>query len=336
VSEDRDAGAFEDHMTAAENFLAIAEDEFTRFHEQPSDDGSTPLSAKLDDAVALAELHRKMAETYASAPCMLTELDTTQRPAADATRAVREQLAADLARERDEVLTAESPEPESSPGDLWIDTEREPKQFRYLYRLGEHDWLWCNHHAEALAATSASPWHTALDGVAAVRRPTDSERAAFYAPLAAEQEAERWLTRPVPDGEGGQVDASATETPCDCCASGLVSGRTGGPETCDDCGHSAERHEDRRTPAERAAGVPAGAIPVRHVQAAPPPIQLDQFTNPQGTSLADLGDEELASLVDAIRKGLFERGKVLRFDASAPAGHERPWKSGGGAGQWNG
>jgi hypothetical protein len=211
VSEDRNVGAFEDHIGAAENWLVQAEEARSLLTElEPGAGGGSMTDAELEPgamnaartafyaqasltAVGLADLHRKMAETYANA--IPQRIAITQHP-------------------------------------------------------------------------------------------------------------EAWLTRPVPDGQGGLIDASAEAAPCDCCVSLLFSASTTHDEICADCGHSVGAHNDPSQQPETG-------------------IRLSDFTNPQGTSLADLGDDERRSLITILARSL-------------PSEKPKAWRSPGGAGQWNG
>jgi hypothetical protein len=265
VSEDRNAGAFEEHLTAAENYLVMAEDGFTRLLVEPPavirEDTLRGTQAKMRVALQLAELHRVMAQTYADS---IPQRYAMMAPAgmAEMRDAITAQLKEDQAAYDAVRLTAKDPEPESTPGDLWID-DGMPAIFRYLYRLAG-GWMWVDSHAEALRSRSiGEPWATALDGGYVVRRPTQEEREAFYAPPA--------------------DDTPAPEPPCACCTSGLFSGG----ETCNDCDHGPEWHNGNApTPG-------AGGIPVRHVQAKEEPLRF-------ADTVETFTDTGLSEMLDAI------------------------------------
>lgn len=139
-----------------------------------------------------------------------------------------------------------------------------------------------------------------------------------------------WITHPVPDGQGGLIDASAEPADsCDCCASGLFNADGEAPSLCADCGHAGDRHNGN-------APMKGGDVPVsefsrgldaekarRDFALPETPIRLEDFTNPQGTSLADLGDDERRDLITTLARSL-------------PSEKPKPWRSPGGAGQWHG
>jgi hypothetical protein len=83
-----------EHIAAAENYLAIAEGEFTKFYEEPSDDDNPGSYGKMQTSIRLADLHRKMAETCWNQPRVTTSVGETSD---EVMAAIRERLEAKVA-----------------------------------------------------------------------------------------------------------------------------------------------------------------------------------------------------------------------------------------------
>jgi hypothetical protein len=289
----------DDHLTAAENWLVLAENERTALSKLDDIEPTSRLqwaAARVDTAATLAELHRKMAETYWGYPRELTSTITADQAMAD----MHERLKADAAAHDAVRLTAEDPEPESTTGDLWIDDKEPNARLAFLYRISPEWWRWAPDHAYILRVAGdedGNSWSDALDGGYVVRRPTQEERERFYGPPQKldDTPSPAWLTYPVPDDQGGQIDASVTQTTCDCCASGLFTASGTHAEICGDCGHGGGLHNGN------------APIPVRHVQAET--MDLHAFTDRSGTSLAELNSDQLDAL---IRTALDDRQRRRR------------------------
>lgn len=131
-----------------------------------------------------------------------------------------------------------------------------------------------------------------------------------------------WITHPVPDGQGGLIDASA-EPPCDCCSSGLFSGG----ETCDDCGHGPERHNGN---APKGGNVPVSEYS-RGLDAekARPTFNGKPMTPvyANGEGVDQLDHHALIALQRHVNTEVSNRARESG---------SKPWRSPGGAGQWHG
>jgi hypothetical protein len=227
------------HLTAAENYLVIAEDGFAKMYEEPG--ASAPAGVIAADnhgktrfAIELAELHRKMAETYWNQPAQRIEI--TQHP-------------------------------------------------------------------------------------------------------------EAWLTRPVPDGQGGLIDASVEEAPCDCCSAGLINATTVTADDdstirCADCLHPTDRHNGNAPDKDPRDGLNG-----------PGESALIEAASRAGSAGWRQVSEWLAACADANREGRhwppliaapasvmgpMKGGNVPVSEYSRDLGAKKPWRSPGGAGQWNG
>jgi hypothetical protein len=244
-----------DYLSAAANWLALAEQDLR--------------NATIGDAYPYAESARLAELNIALATACGTYHDRVpQRFAIDPAAMIREQLAADVEREQaQELHPATDGAPPNGQGDLWV-VDREGPWFVYNVQgmpgapLSCTQWLLVRHHSQVLRwrdeqgpRPQPMTWQELPDqGITTLMRPTDKERETFYGAPANPVPAP-WITQPVPDGEGGQIDASATEAPCDCCASGLFNGG----ETCYDCDHGPELHaggevDAAPTPPEHACG----------------------------------------------------------------------------------
>ena len=240
------------------------------------------------------------------------------------------------------------PEPEEA-GALW--TFAEPDQAAgewFWYAVSKAPdwpdrWLMVQHYAQVLRwqnaqGTKPTPntWeeigHDTL-GETVLRRPTDAERAAFYGPEpdAAPTPPEAAPTPP----EAAPTPPEAAPTPPEAACDKFVGLKQQGPvirmdDLCERCGASAQAHVARglrHLATVGAAADPQPAIEEMHERTTTiPPIRLDDFTNPQGTSLADLADKELENLINSVTDECARRQRE----------NGTPWRSPGGAGQWNG
>lgn len=231
-------------------------------------------------------------------------------------------------------------EPDDAAGEwFWYALDDIPEDESALGKgyARKNRWLFVQHYAQVLrwqsekvgGGTIPIP-HTwgeighDTDGDTVLRRPTADERAQFYGPepdLTPEQiheamgqidgssKGDQWITRPVPDGDGGLIDASASVA--DIAAQPYPRypqvGPFNDPEPsvlthvmCPKCGfvgrglYPGER--DHRT-AKNDPLCPGCARPPE-----PAPGTLGEFTDRAGTSLAELRGEELRALQEAIAR----------------------------------
>jgi len=78
------------------------------------------------------------------------------------------------------LLTADDPEPDARPGDVFVDPSGQGA--RYLVRLDGHRWGWCDSlaEAEAMPAADTGSWAKSLGcGIIGVRPATERERIEF-------------------------------------------------------------------------------------------------------------------------------------------------------------
>jgi hypothetical protein len=157
---------------------------------------------------------------------------------------------------------------------------------------------------------------------------------------------QRWSQAPSPSPSDleamKQAVAEKIDPPCACCTSELFSASATHQEICGDCGHSVGRHNDNADPAERARR--DFALPERHTKCGPAcpapeaPDVLDVIEE-RRKAVQELSDQEFEDMLtlaaEERRRRMAENG--VRINAQQPeAPAPKPWKSGGGAGQWNG
>lgn len=246
---DRPLGA-DEHMSLAQGYLAAAEKlraelVATDPTDEPFDDRivaritrvRNTSSTLLYSAIDLANAHRAMAVALRDSVPQRIEMRSPFDPD-ETDRAIREQLAADTeAHQSVTHAPGIDPEPEGSEGDLWT-TDGEWFWYAVANHGSDERWIQARYYAHILTWQAAGTRPTPLrweelrnedltgEPDMILRRPTADERSRFYGPepdpkpvddrVARFERGEgggQWLTQPVPDGQGGQVDASATVTP---------------------------------------------------------------------------------------------------------------------------
>jgi hypothetical protein len=109
-----------------------------------------------------------------------------------------------------------------------------------------------------------------------------------------------------------QALAEKIDPPCACCTSGLFIPSSQDRETCADCGHAGDRHN--------------GNAPAR------PPFALTAYPESRDALRMWVRARTATELDDLLDEVMAARKLTARRDAAA----SKSWKSGGGAGQWNG
>lgn len=300
----------EEHLTAAANWLALAEeaataltemhDEREKIHAKPEEgDDLAALEEKfyrlrgryddqLEHAGLLAREHRKMALARWSLPSEVTRAVraavTHEGPsgvgcfspaedAPDPMARMRERLAADVEQHQSTMIQPwKDPEPESE-GDLWSVGDGW-FYFSVNARAGTARWLLIRHYAQYLRwrdETGTKPQPSHWRPGVAQDTSERGEPVVLARPTPAERTA---FYGPEPDLPGALAEIARAHGKA-------IDGRT---ELIPGSYAEQRRLEDARLRAEDNA----------------PPIALDAFTNRTGTSLDDLGDRELEQLIARI------------------------------------
>jgi len=188
-----------DHLAAARNYLAIADDGFALKFEDPRTSASEAdaAGAKTRLALQLAEQHRAVAEAiWLSMPGKI-------EVAPDPEQQTRARIAKDVAaHDAVQVRPSTDPEPDGGEGDLWttgdgwylyaVDAAVTPHSPGQGYQFARR-WLLIRHYAQFLRwrdANGPQPWPMTWPDLAGLhggddvvlRRPTAEERATFYGP----------------------------------------------------------------------------------------------------------------------------------------------------------
>jgi len=227
----------DDHIAEADEYLLVAKRYLAKaeqVREEVTSGTVRGLEARIRFEMArdLAREHREMAEALRNSP-VTTKVQVAAPTPADVdamAAAITEQLAADTAAHQAVTLRPGVDDAPPEAGALWTFAEPDDCAGEWFwYALTDalenqpQRWLMVRHYAQVLRwyseqGTKPIP-HTwgeighDTDGTTVLRRPTAEERARFYGPEPdpAPSTGERWVTRPVPDGQGGLIDASAAQ-----------------------------------------------------------------------------------------------------------------------------